>query len=306
MISVQPVSVSQFTQVYPLLREMDPTLDESSWQRLFNPRWERAESHCGYGLFDGEELVGFIGLIFSQRMIDLKTEHFCNITTWIVQPPYRGYSLSLMRSVMKLKDYTLTDFSSYQEVIQLSKRLGFQALDLRVELLFTPRGLLAFFSRSKIHFFQDPAEIKTRLQGEDLRLFTDHQIYPNCRHLLVCHDRQYCYIIFTIVPSWLGSYCYLHFMSNISFFAEYSLAIRAQLAKVSQTSLILVDSRLVSQVNLPFTYELPLNCTKLYRSSTLKPEQIDNLYSELILLNLNVLPRNWTELWQNWRDRLGL
>lgn len=304
MVSVQKVDSSIFSKVYPLLQELDPTLEESLWQRLFSYQWDQAEPYCGYGLFDGEELVGFLGLIFSQRIIHGKTERFCNLTTWVVQKPYRGHSLLLMLAVMRLKNHTLTDFSSYKEVIQLSKRLGFQTLDLRVKLLLTLQSPLNFAKR-KVQFFQEPDQIETRLKGDDFKLFTDHQVYPNCRHLLVCHENQSCYLIFTVVENSLLSYCYIHFISDVNFFAEYSFKIRAQIAQLSRTPLILVDARLVSHVQIPFTYELPMNFTKLYKSDTLNPEQIDNLYSELILLNLNILPRSWRECWQKLRDRFS-
>jgi hypothetical protein len=305
MISVQQVDASLFGKVYPLLQDLDPTLDELTWQRLFNYQWEQEEPYCGYGLFDGEELVGFLGLIFSQRIIHQKTERFCNLTTWVVQPPYRGYSLSLMQPVTKLKNYTLTDFSSYKEVIQLSKRLGFAELDLRVKLLLAPRNFPALFSKGKVQFFHDVEAIRLRLRGDDLKLFADHQKYSNCQHLLVCNDQQYCYVIFTVVQNSPVPYCYLHFISDVKLFSTYSFTIRSQIAKVGHTLLILVDSRLVSSVKLPLAYKLPLNFTKLYRSDTLKPEQIDNLYSELILLNLNILPRNRNELLQKLRDRFA-
>jgi hypothetical protein len=306
MISVRPVDASLFDQVHPLLQDLDPSIDQSTWQRLFDYQWKQEEAYCGYGLFDDEKLVGFLGLIFSQRIIAQKLERFCNLTTWIVQPSYRGYSLLLMRSVMQLKNYTLTDFSSYKEVIQLSKRLGFQELDVRVKLLLASRFVPSFFRHEKIQCFQELDEIKTRLRGADATLFADHQRYPNCRHLLVCGGEQYCYLIFTVVQNSTFSYCYLHFISDVKLFAMFSLTIRAQLVKMSGTALILVDSRLVSQISLPLTYELPLNLPKLYKSDTLTPEQIDNLYSELILLNLNILPRNWDELVQKLRDRVGI
>jgi hypothetical protein len=295
-----------FGKVYPLLQELDPFLDEVTWKTIFSYQWEQEEDYCGYGLFEGEEIVGFLGLIFSKRVINHKTEHFCNLTSWVVKEQYRGHSLSMMLPIVKLKKYTLTDFSSYKEVIQISKRLGFRELDLKLKLVLPSSIFLGSSARSHIQVIQDSDLLKPLLKDHDLKLFSDHQAYPSCKHLLVCSGNQYCYLIFTLVKNSVFSYCYIQYISDVRVFSEYSAAIRSQIAKSNRTGLILVDSRLIEQVQLPFTYDVPLNFTKLYKSDSLRPEQIDNLYSELILLNLDILPKSWKEVYQKLRDRFAV
>ncbi len=54
----------------------DAHLTPSDWRYLFEYRWDREEDYCGYGLFDGQKVTGFIGLIFSKRVIDQQEERF--------------------------------------------------------------------------------------------------------------------------------------------------------------------------------------------------------------------------------------
>ncbi|MGL6340490.1 MAG: GNAT family N-acetyltransferase, partial [Waterburya sp.] len=109
MVSVKQVNLSMFPQFYPLLKEINPQLTEAEWYNVFAHQWYPEEKFCGYGLFDETEIVGFLGLIFSQRIINGQLENFCNLTSWIVKEPYRGRGISLFLALRKLmKDYTIT------------------------------------------------------------------------------------------------------------------------------------------------------------------------------------------------------
>ncbi|NER20247.1 MAG: hypothetical protein F6J96_05860 [Symploca sp. SIO1C2] len=306
MISVQKLDTSSFDKVYPLLREHDPSLAEHTWKSLFNYQWSREEEYCGYGLFDDQEAVGFIGLLFSQRVIADKVEHFCNLTTWFVKEQYRDCSLSMMLPILRLKDHTLTDLSASDGVIRISKRLGFQELDSRVRILF-PSGIFGNIVLSNnLQLTQDKDTISKTLKNNDLQLFQDHLLYPHCGHLLAYNSSGYCYIIYTVVKNYKLSHCYIQYISNPELFSKSSLSIRAKIAKAGQTPIVVVDSRIVRGLKLLFSYELPLQLTKLYKSNSLRAEQIDNLYSELMLLNFSTLPKSFRELWRemNLRSRL--
>jgi hypothetical protein len=306
MVSVQKVDASMFDQVYPLLREHDPSLDAAIWQRLFNYQWSHEEGYCGYGLFDHNRIVGYLGLIFSQRSIEGKVERFCNISTWVVQEGYRGHSLSLILPAIKLHDYTLTDLSPFKEAAELAIRLGFKELDLKLKLLLP---FPFFFQRSQLNGFQfshNPSLIQAVLVDEDSRLFLDHQPYSNCKHLIIFNElsnTQYCYLIFTVFKNNGFSYCHIHYISHIYIFIDYNLAIRVQIARQHKVNFIIVDSRFVACSELPMSWELPFNNIKLYKSETLSIQNIDNLYSELVLLNLNTLPQTIGDFWHRLRER---
>jgi hypothetical protein len=85
-------------------------------------------------------------------------------------------------------------------------------------------------------------------------------------------------------------YCHIHYISDVNQWPKFSGAIRSAIAKSGKTPFVIVDSRLVREVGVPYSYDLPFRSFRLYRSPSLEPKQIDNLYSELVLLKLNIVP----------------
>jgi hypothetical protein len=288
MVVVKQVNLSLFPQFYPLLKELNPQLSEAEWYRVFDHHWHQEEKFCGYGLFDEEEIVGFLGLIFSQRIINGRREDFCNLSSWIVRKPYRGHSISLMLSLRKLKNCTITDLSPTEGVVAIFKKLGFQKLDRQIEIL--PNIFSSIGSQQKLTITTDISVIQSRLTSAEQKLLQDHQSYSRCHHLLAEAEGQTCYLIFTLVKNAKVPYSYIQYLGNPKLFARYSLGLRRAIAKVSQTFLVLVDTRLLQGAKLPLRFNLPIEICRLYKSSTVKPEEIDNLYSELIMLDFSPIP----------------
>lgn len=281
MVSVRPVTAADFEQVYPLLDWHDSALGKTAWQRIFDYAWHHEEPHCGYGLFDADEAVGFLGFIFSDRTISGQKAKFCNLTTWVVKPQYRGHSLSLMMPVMRLKDYTITDLSAGSNVIKISQRLGFKDLDTAVQVLLPYQGMS---STAAGHMLEGNAITTLSLKANDLRVFQDHQPYANCHQLVIQDGTSYCHVIYTQNRDPELSYCHIQSISDHKLFERHHWAIRQQMMRCSGIPLIVIDARLLASVNLPLSYRLPLSSPRIYRSSQLQPSQIDNLYSELTLL----------------------
>jgi hypothetical protein len=209
------------------------------------------------------------------------------MTSWIVKDQYRGQSLSLLLPVLRLRDHTITDLTPSNNVIRILERFGFKELDSRIKILLPTGGFRRDNSIDKCRFIQDMNRMKGILNEKEMRILEDHFDYPYLGHLLAYDDKSHCYVIFTIVGKTRFPYCFIQYISNLELFSIYSRTIRSRVAKTGLTPIVLVDSRLVRGIKLSFSYELPIRFPKLYKSSRLQPEQIDNLYSELVLLNLS-------------------
>lgn len=310
MVSVRPVAPSDFEQIYPLLDWHDPSLGKSAWQRIFDYAWAHESPYCGYALFEGREAVGFIGFIFSDRAfssISRSSAKFCNLTTWVVKPQYRGHSLALMMPVVRMKDRTITDLSAGDGVIKVSKRLGFKVLDDAVKILL-PQGLSAQEMADGLSgatladsIFADEAIASLSLPSVAQTIYQDHRLYPNCHQLVLKTDGQCCHVVYTLNCEAELSYSHVQYISNLSLFEQYQVAIRQHIIRQSGLPLIAIDLRLIESIKLSFSYHLPLSSARIYRpasASSMPLSQIDNLYSELILLDFgtaDALALGWRE-----------
>ena len=101
---------------------------------------------------------------------------------------------------------------------------------------------------------------------------------------------RYCYIIYTKLRRKRIPYAHLHYISNPDLFGLAYRDIRKSILSHAKAYFLLIDSRLVKNKKLPVSICLPYRAPKQYMSATLKPEQIDNLYSELVMLNLRAHP----------------
>ena len=80
-------------------------------------------------LVDGDEVVGFVSTILSERMIRGETVRLCNTSSWIVKREYRAHSLALHAKVIADKSVTVTNLSPTLQVLKLLEKLGFTLMD---------------------------------------------------------------------------------------------------------------------------------------------------------------------------------
>jgi hypothetical protein len=290
MISVQKIDCALFADFSSVFTEIWGEGSETKWRRLFDYTWERNENYCGLVLKDGPSAVGFLGMIFSRRRINGNIEKFCNLTSWFVRREYRIKAMSMLLPLLAMKDYTITDLTPAKNVYRIQNRIGFKDLDAKGRILLPFGRRLAGPRPSDIRITHDPAEIENRLQGEHLKIFNDHKIY-RCSHFLLTAGDRYCYLIYAKLKRKRLPYVHVHYISDRDLFARDYRCIRNSILSHCGAYFMLIDSRLAGAIKLPFSFCLPYRAPKQYLSSTLQPEQIDNLYSELILLNLKTHPR---------------
>lgn len=305
MVRVEKVACADFRDVEDLLTNFWRRGNEVKWHELFEYQWERDENYCGLALKDDDKVVGVIGMIFSQRRIDEKVEKFCNLTAWFVREEYRGRAIALLLPLLAMKDYTITDLTPSKNVYKIQNKLGFKDLETQGRLLL-PFGRRLFQPKySPINLTHDLASIKQKLEGRNQKIFNDHKHY-GCFHFLLTGKDRYCYIIYTKLRRKHIQHAHLHYISDLDLFALAYRDIRKSILSHSKAHFLLIDSRFVKNKKLPLSICLPYRAPKQYRSSTLKPEQIDNLYSELVMLNLRTQPRLKYLIRNMWRKIFGL
>lgn len=284
--SVRKAHLDDFEEVYPLLLDFrNPRLTKDDWRQLFINHWESPEDYCGYVLVDRKKIVGFIGTIFSKRHLQGKEYKFCNISSWIVKREHRNKSLYLFFPLLGLSDYTLTSLTVSKNIYNIYAKLNFNEMASSVHLFPLLPVLSLFGISNECKVIYDYDIIETYLSPTELVIFEDHKKFK-CKSLLLKSNKGNCYLVITKVERIRLPFVYVHFISNLPVYEKFIHKVAFQILWHCKAVGLIVDERLLQGYKTCWGAKYKLPHFKFYRSSSLMAEDIDNLYSELILLNL--------------------
>lgn len=284
-VRIAKVYKEDFENVYNLLLDFQtPHITKDQWRRLFINPWGSFADYCGYMLVDGDKVVGFLGTIFSKRYLNGREYKFCNLSSWIVKPEYRAKSMSLLRPILQLKDYTITNLTGMPALYNLFKKLGFKDLGL-YRFIFPPLPPVRLIGGRKCHVIEDPNVIDKLLSENELIIFRDHINYE-CIHLIIESSIGNCYVVATRVLRRGLPFIYIHYINNIHVLKENIYRVILQILMKYKSLGIIIDERLLKGHKFALAIKNEVPNFKVYKSLSLNPEDIDNLYTEFILLNL--------------------
>jgi hypothetical protein len=282
-VVLKKASADDFDLVYELLLDFkNHKLKRGGWQQLFKPHWDFDEGYYGYILMEDDQPIGFLSTIFSKRKINNREYRFCNLSSWVVKEGFRNRSFHLIKPLTQLKDYTITLFTPSKIAQNIFSKLGYQNLESNLRILLPfPESIVSFVNKNKITL--DKNIIKRLLRGDDLKIFNDHAGF-NCFHALIFSDAGTCYVIIRKVFKNNLPFAYIHYISNLGIFNravdKFKLRVMMELKVIG----VIVEERFLENRNLKLTVKRPF--VTMYKSPDLQPRDIDSLYSEFFLMNL--------------------
>jgi hypothetical protein len=284
---VRTATADMFSDVRDVLMEFGSGLGEADWRRLFDYDFDGGDrKDRGWVLCDGDAIVGFLGAIFSRR----GGEAFCNVTSWVVKKSHRSSGgLQLLLPMMALKDHTILNLSPTPFTRAVFQRMGFRDLERRL-LMIPP--LVPQIPARGYRLVKDHATIARLLTGEDRQVFDDHRRY-SCTHLLFAGSHDYSYVVAGKTKLRRFPTSFVYYRSNAALFRRLAGAMQLALLGCHRTLFSVVDARLCADAPLRGCRTYTLHQPRLYRpatTSTRRREDIDTLYSELVLLD----PQRWT------------
>lgn len=283
MPTIHKVYPSDFDLIYPLLLEFDnPLLDRQAWRALFSPHWDAPQDHFGYYIEEDGKAVGFLGTIFSRRTINGQPRNFCNMSTWVVKEEYRGMSLMLLFELLKLKGYTITNFTAYH-VAGMLRKAGFKDLAAHVKVIPPLPHPAALWGGVEVVTRLE--QIAARLRGDLLDIHTHHAPLK-CRQTLLERGAEQCLVIFDVVRRKRLSVARVHFISNPVFFARRAGQFTLPFCFKNRVAALFVPENLLQGQAVRLAFTIPQRQTQLYKSADLSANDIDALYSELQILGL--------------------
>jgi hypothetical protein len=283
MVTVRPAAGGDFEKVYPLLLEFkNPYIRKSEWNRLFLDPWGESKGHFGTVMLDGEEAVGFLGLLSSKRSVRGAERRFCNLTSWIVREPYRGRSLFLLLPVLRERNATLVDLTPSAEVYALLRKAGFRDFETRQRILFP---VLAHGPECAVTFGREALE--SALDPESLKIYRDHP-FPGCRHALIESPEGRCYVVMNRMVRRKKPYfqAVIQHLSDRETFVKCAGRAVMKICLHLQVLALFADERLLGGARIPPSVTRTLNRPRVFRSDALTGEDLDGLYSESVLLNI--------------------
>jgi hypothetical protein len=143
-------------------------------------------------LVDGDEVVGFVSAILSERTIRGEKVRLYNTSSWIVKHEYRAHSLVLQAKVTADKGVAVTNLSATPRVLQLPEKQGFTLMDKSERIIFPVLTLEAL--KDSCEVLTSASAVRRALQGESLRFYRDHQLSHN-HHVLLRTPVGNCYLL---------------------------------------------------------------------------------------------------------------
>ena len=251
----------------------------SAWTRAMSVPWKVDAPNHGFMLRDGQCVVGAHLAFYSKRIVAGQVEQFCNLGAWCVLPDFRFHSVRLLKALLAQDGYHFTDLSPSGNVAQLNIRLKFQSLDTSTALI---PNLPWPTLNLRMRISTDPEVIERTLGGPELDIYRDHAQAAAVHHLVVLRGSESCYVMFRKASrKKLPLFAAILHVSNVELFRRAILPISRYLLIHYRVLATLAELRIVRYRPCP-SLMLHVSRPKMYRSSTLEPTQIDDLYSELV------------------------
>jgi len=282
MTQVRQATPDDLDLVFPLFRGFatHDQVDPNDWKKIFRKLWDGQDPCCGFVLMDGKEAVGFLGTIFSRRLIKGIPSDFCNLTSWIVKPDYRSESLSLLFPLMGRKGLTLTNFTASNRVIEVLLKVGFDSLEDQYQMILPiPQPSTGCY----VHF--DAEKIEIGVQGDNLRIFQDHKDL-HCDHVLVESAEGSCYLVMNPARKKNLPVLYVNYISDLVVFKKVIQRCAFSICRWFGVYGLMIGDHSLKGVQFPLALKINRRHALLYKSMEIAPENIDTLYSEIQVLGL--------------------
>ena len=286
-LTLEPISEADIAGVARFLHEqLNAKVSIDRWAAAMRAPWQVDPPNHGFCLRDGDAIVGAYLALYSERTLNGKRERFCNLAAWCVLENHRTGSIRLLKALLAQEGYTFTDFSPSGNVVPLNRRLGFESLDTSTAIvanlpwLSLPWPKLPGRERTVV----EPDELRAILKGDDLEIFDRLADAPAALHIALTRGERYCY---TVVRrerrKGLAVFASLLYVSSPEVLQRRWRAFAGHLLVRHGIVATLAELRIVGQRPCPSRLlETPRH--KMFRSATLRAEDIDYLYSELVAL----------------------
>ena len=271
---VRPARPGDREEVVELLHShMSAKIPRERWALLFDYPWRPADApDCGRVLEEARRIVGYLGATYVDRTIQGAPARICNMSSWYLLRAYRGqgHGRAMVLDLTSKPEVTYTDLTATPQVHQmLLAHAGFAVLDRE-------RWILRRSGRA--------AGIELRDIAPAVAPLSHHASLRDLHFLEAKTQSGSCIFAVQVKRKGEGiAYHQLLHADRPEILAAHAEAIASALLP-SDAAVLAIDRRLVPD-RLSGAEIEPIAQPRLYKSEHLRPDQIDNLYNEVLLLD---------------------
>jgi hypothetical protein len=277
---VAPIAATDLDMVGEFLnKNLNERISGADWARAARVPWSVDAPNHGFMLLDENDIVGVYLAFYSSRTMNGRLERFCNLGAWCVSPKHRLHSLQLLRALLGQPGYHFTDLSPSGNTVPVNERLKFTRLDTATALM-PNLPWPSWPGRHRVT--SERATIERVLTGRELQIYRDHQHAQAANHVVMTLGDQRCYVIFRRDRRKnLPLFASVLYVSNPPLFRRIAGIFGRHLLVRHRVPVTLMELRIVGD-QPPGSFLLRSSRPKMFKSDSLQPDQIDNLYSELV------------------------
>ncbi len=287
---IRPATESDIDGMVALLQgHMNSKWTPARWRRLFTYDWETDRPDFGRVIEIGGEIVGCLGAVYSERVINNRRERFCNPCAWYVRKDVRqqitGAGLKMMRDLTAdtTRHYVINTSSA--TTTHLLRRVGFVALD-QEKYVWTRETVPAAVSAAGLEIIADRAAIDGLVDDTGRRLIHDHANLPAFPLLIQHPGGQTLLMLADTVKGEGERWRDVLYVSDPEMLTRHGAALAARLLE-AQSDVLSADSRFCAS-QPSGADRRPIDVPHFAKSAGLAPHHLDHLYSEIQLLGLKL------------------
>ena len=280
---LSPIETNDLDDVAGFLHHhMNDRFTPQEWKQGISKSWLPDAPNYGFILKNNTQIVGVLCAIYSVQNIEGNLRRFCNPHSWCVLSDFRARSIDLVLALIRQKDYTFTMFSPNKEGVEIFKYLKFKPLNDEL-LMFL--NVPSVSGSGKVVNHQDIEQVVMHLPHHVAQHYTDHADFPWLNFLFFREKDQYGFLIYKKQHYKRLASAWIMYISDTGLFSRCWPSIRTHLLFKHGFFTSKIEARLLDHPIRTRLRPLPGH-QKFYMSEELSADSIQNLYSELVTLDL--------------------
>ena len=281
--------VDDIDAICSLLHEkMNSRIPISRWRNLMTYEWLDDKPDFGRVVESNGKILGFCGMVYADRLIGnaqvgLRTERIVSMSSWYLDKSLRGkgFGKAMLASAIEDRSLTYATLTNSRKPLGIVEALGFRVLENHRYL-----WRKSATADADVSIVDNPIELRACVEAHHVQLLKDMQDLPLSPMVLQCRDKQ-ALMFFSIKQksadvTWFD----LMYVSDPELFESCAQALANRLLP-DTPAVLAVDGRFFRLPPAEIEAE-SLPVARYFISESVEPYELDNLYSELQLLDLKL------------------